>query len=69
MHELTLLVNRLLIANRITDSLQAMRKQVERGDRDFTLINGLLLHNGRLVVPTDSTDEALIADLIREAYN
>jgi transposase InsO family protein len=69
MHELTLLVDRLLAANRTTDSLQAMRKQAERGEGDFTLTNGLLLRNGRLVVPTDSTDEALIADLIREAHD
>ena len=69
MHEPTLLIDRLLNANRITDSLQVIRKQAERGDGDLVLIDGLLFCNGRLVVPTDSTDNALIADLIREAYD
>ena len=46
-----------------------MRKQAERGEGDFTLTDGLLLRNRRLVVLTDSTDMALIADLIREAYD
>ena len=69
LREPALLVDRLLTANRTAGSLQALRKQVERGEGDFTLTNGLLLRNGRLVVPTDSTDEALIADLIREAHD
>ena len=69
LHELTSLVNRLLTANRMADSLQAMRKQAERGEGDFTLTDRLLLRNRRLVVLTDSTDMALIVDLIREAYD
>jgi hypothetical protein len=67
--EPALLVNRLLTANRTATSLQALRKQAERGEGDFTLTDGLLLRNGRLVVPTDGTDEALITDLIREAHD
>jgi hypothetical protein len=31
--------------------------------------DGLLIRNGRLAVPTDGTDEALIADLTREAHD
>ena len=53
----------------MTDSLQAIRKQVERGEGDFTLTDGLLLRNRRLVILMDSTDEALITDLIREAHD
>ena len=69
LREPTLLVDRLLAANRTVGSLQALRKQAERGEEGFTLTDGLLLRNGRLVVPTDNTDEALIVDLIREAYD
>jgi hypothetical protein len=68
-HELTLLVNRFLITNYTINSLQAIRKQAERKDKDFIFTDRLLLRNGRLVVPTDGTDKALIIDLIREAYN
>jgi transposase InsO family protein len=68
-HEPALLVNRLLTANRTTDSLQALRVQAERGEGGFALTDGLLLYNGRLVVPTDCTDETLITDLIREAHD
>jgi hypothetical protein len=64
-----LLVNRLLITNRIAGSLQALKKQVERGKGDFTLADGLFLKNGRLVMLTDNTDEALIVNLIREAHD
>ncbi len=69
LREPALLVNRLLTANRTAGSLQALRKQAERGEGGFTLADRLLLKNGRLVVPTDYTDEALIADLIREAHD
>ena len=69
MHELTLLISRLLTANRTAGSLRAMRKQAERGEGDFTLTDGLLLRNRRLVVPMDRADEALITDLIYEAHN
>jgi hypothetical protein len=68
-HESTLLVDRLLTANRTASSLQALRKQAERGEEGFSLADGLPLYNRRLVVLTDWTDDALIADLIREAHN
>ncbi len=68
-HEPALLVNRLLTTNYTTDSLQALRVQVERGEEGFTLTDGLLLYNGRLVVLTDYIDETLIIDLIREAHD
>jgi hypothetical protein len=69
LREPALLVDRLLAANRTAGSLQALRKQAERGKGDFALADGLLLKNGRLVMLTDNTDEALIADLIREAHD
>ena len=69
LREPALLVDRLLAANRTAGSLQALRKQVERGEGDFTLADRLLLKNRRLVVPTDNTDEALIVNLIREAHD
>ena len=46
-----------------------MRKQAERGEGSFSLTDGLLLRNGRLVLPADSIDETLLADLIREAHD
>jgi hypothetical protein len=42
LHELALLVDRLLITNHIISSLQALRKQAEREDGDFTLVDRLL---------------------------
>jgi hypothetical protein len=69
LREPALLVDRLLITNCTVGSLQALRKQAERGKGGFTLTDGLLLKNGRLVVLTDNTDEALIANLIREAHD
>ena len=69
LREPALLVDYLLIANRITGSLQALRKKTERGEGSFALTNGLLLKNGQLVILTDNTDKALIVNLIREAYN
>jgi hypothetical protein len=67
--EPALLVNRLPTANRTTGSLQALRKQAEYGKGDFTFADRLLLHNRRLVIPTDGTDKALITDLIRKAHD
>jgi hypothetical protein len=67
--EPALLINRLLIANRTTGSLEALRKQAERGRKGFSLSSGLLLCNRRLIVPIDGTNKSLIADLIREAYD
>jgi hypothetical protein len=69
LRELALLIDRLLTANRTAGSLQALRKQAERGKGDFTLADGLFLKNGWLVMLTNNTDEALIANLIREAHD
>lgn len=69
LREPALLVDRLLTTNRTASSLQALRKQAEREEGDFTLTDGLLLKNGQLVMPTDNTDKALITDLIREAHD
>jgi hypothetical protein len=46
LRELALLVDRLLVINRIASSLQALRKQAEREEGDFTLANKLFLKNG-----------------------
>ena len=43
--EPTLLIDRVLIANRTAASLQALRKQAERRDKDLVLTDGLLLRN------------------------
>jgi hypothetical protein len=67
--EPALFINRLLTANRTTGFLEALRKQAERGKEGFSLSSGLLLYNGRLVVPIDGTDKSLIVDLIRKAYD
>jgi hypothetical protein len=69
LYELAVLVDHLLIANCTAGSLQALRKQVEREEGGFILVDGLLLKNGQLVVLMDNMDEALIVDLIREAYD
>jgi hypothetical protein len=53
--------------NRTSNSLQALRTQAtSTTPGDFSLINGLLLYQGKLVVPTD---DQLIVDLIREAHD
>ncbi len=69
LREPALLVNRLLTTNCIVGSLQALRKQAKRGEGGFALADRLLLKNRQLVIPTDNTNKALIADLIRKAYN
>ena len=46
LHEPALLVNRLLAANYTAGSLQALRKQAECEEGDFTLADRLLLKNG-----------------------
>ena len=46
LREPALLVDRLLTANRTAGSLQALRKQAECGEGDFTLTDRLLLKNG-----------------------
>ena len=69
LRESALFVNRLFTANRIASSLQALKKQAKRKGGDFILINGLLFKNGRLIMLINSTDKALIADLIYKDYN
>ena len=59
------LINRILQANRMAESLQALRAQAEERDPELTLEDGLLLYNERLVVP--ETDH-LRTDLIKEAH-
>jgi transposase InsO family protein len=66
MREPLSLVDRILTANRTTDSLEALRKQASRKDQDFTLLDGLLLYQGRLVIPAVNN---LVTDLIREAHD
>jgi transposase InsO family protein len=65
MQESTLLVDRILSANRTAGSLQALREEAKHKG-DFLMSNGLLLYQDKLVVPSEST---LIADLIREAHD
>jgi hypothetical protein len=69
LREPALLVDRLLVINRIVSSLKALRKQAEREEGDFTLVNKLLLKNGQLIVLTDNINEALIVNLIHEAHD
>ena len=59
------LINRILQANWMAESLQALWAQAEEGDPELTLEDGLLLYNERLVVP--ETDH-LHTDLIKEAH-
>jgi hypothetical protein len=60
------LTDRLLKANREATSLEAMRAQARRSEGNFTLEDGLLLFEDRLVVPTGG--ENLVTDLIKEAH-
>ena len=69
LHELALLVDCLLATNRIVDSLQALKKQVEYREEDFTLADRLLFKNRQLVILTDNINEVLITDLIREVHD
>ena len=62
------LIDRLLQANREAPSLDALRAQAlnSEGDGNFTLEEGLLLYNDRLVVPLG--DQNLTTELIKEAH-
>jgi hypothetical protein len=60
------LLNRILWENRESSSLQALRLQAQGGDPDFGLEDGLLLYNGRLVVPQSGHIQT---ELIQEAHN
>ena len=60
------LVDRLLTANRIAESLGTLRKQAQNGERkDLVLEDGLLLYQGRLIVPDI---DQLRTKLIKEAH-
>jgi hypothetical protein len=59
------LLDRILRENRESSSLQALRIQAQ-DDTDFELEDGLLLYNGRLVVPQSGHIQT---ELIQEAHN
>jgi hypothetical protein len=60
------LVDRLLTANRTAESLATLRKRAQVGERkDLVLEDGLLLFQGRLIIPDI---DHLRTDLIREAH-
>jgi hypothetical protein len=60
------LINRILRANRESESLEALRAQAESGDNQLELQDGLLTYEDRLLVPDT---EGLRADLIREVHS
>ena len=61
------MIDKILRENRRADSLQALRQEAANGARTgFSLEEGLLLHEGRLVVPDNSQLRTL---LIREVHN
>lgn len=60
------LVDRLLTANRTAESLETLRNKARSGEkRDLVLEDGLLLYQGRLVVPDV---DSLRTDLLKEAH-
>jgi hypothetical protein len=60
------LVSRLLTANRTAESLETLRKRARNGERkDLVLKDGLILFQGRLIVPDI---DQLRTDLIKEAH-
>ena len=66
-HEPLDLINRLLEANKTSPSLQALRVQAEDEDEDtLSMEDGLLLHEGRLLVPDDGI---LRTEIIKEAHD
>ena len=64
--EPVLLLDRLLNANKTCASLNALRPEAEAKEGDLALEDGLLLYNGRLVVPDTAN---LRTELIKEAHN
>ena len=64
--EPVLLLDRLLNANKTCASLHALRAEAEAKEGDLALEDGLLLYNGRLVVPDTAN---LRTELIKEAHN
>jgi len=60
------LINRLLAANRTAESLETLRKRARGGEKKgLVLEDGLLLYQGRLIVP--DVDQ-IRTDLIRESH-
>jgi transposase InsO family protein len=59
------LIDRILTANRTSESLAEFRKKVTEEQSDWQLRDGLILYKDRLVVPEDSH---LRTELIREAH-
>lgn len=60
------IIDRILLANRYTPSLEALRKQAQKDDNHFSLEDGLLLYKDKLVVPDTDNLRTL---LIREAHD
>ena len=59
------LIDRILTANRTSESLTEFRKKATEEQTDWQLRDGLILYQNRLVVPED---DYLRTDLIKEAY-
>ena len=57
-------VERVLIANRTYGSLDTLRKRASSDDAEWTIDNGLLMFNDKLVVPDDSDLRARLLDEI-----
>lgn len=66
MDEPIILVDRILRANRETESMEALRAEATREESDLTLEDGLLLYDERLLVPDVDN---LRTELIREAHD
>ena len=59
------LINKILQANRMAESLQALWAQAEERDPELTLEDSLLLYNERLVIPETNH---LCTDLIKKVH-
>ena len=59
------LIDRLLAANRTTESLEALRAQARLGDEDLKIEDGLLLYQDKLIVPDK---DYLRTELIKEVH-
>ena len=59
------LIDRILIANRISRTLEEYREKASGNESDWQLRDGLVLYRNRLVVPED---ENLRIDLIKEVH-
>ena len=65
LNESVSLIDRIIAANRTATSLKALQVQARASNADLKLENGLLLYQGRLIVPDTNN---LHTDLIREAH-